>query len=157
MGTSWRDFRKTGSVDTGEKLRKLGLLVVDDEEQIVASLRDVFASSFDIYSANSPEEGLRLFRELQPKIVLCDQRMPSMTGIELLRLIKDINPDTVRILVTGHSDIDVVVTALNEGLVWKYVSKPWSHDDLKKIVMQGAGEYLRKTGEDPGGYSFMDA
>ena len=155
MSSAWREFRKTGSVKTAEKLRKLGLLIVDDEQAIVQSLGDVFADTFDTFRTSSPAEALEIFRTHQPRIVVSDQRMPGMTGIELLRVIQQIQPDTVCILITGYADINVVVTALNEGLVWKYVTKPWEHEVLRQIVLDAGREYLRRAGDDERSYSFL--
>lgn len=144
----WSEFRDQGKLADEERVRKLGLLVVDDETEIVASLRDVFQRTFDIYHSSSSPDALELFKEHGPKIILSDQRMPDLSGLELLRKIKEINPDTVRILVTGYSDINVVVAALNEGLVWKYVAKPWVHEELRKIVVEGARWYLKEHNLD---------
>jgi DNA-binding NtrC family response regulator len=155
MSSAWREFRKTGNTQTADKLRKLGLLVVDDEQAIVQSLGDVFADTFDIHKTSSSAEALEIFRQHQPRIVVSDQRMPGMTGIELLRQIKEIQPDTMCILITGYADISVVVTALNEGLVWKYVTKPWDHALLRQIVLDAGREYLKRAGEDQQNYSFL--
>jgi response regulator RpfG family c-di-GMP phosphodiesterase len=78
-----------------------------------------------------------------------------MTGIEMLRQVKEINPDTMATLIPGYADINVVVTALNEGLVWKYVTKQWEHDLLRQLVLEAGREYLRRAGEDERSYSFM--
>lgn len=146
--SSWKEFQKTGATSSSEKTKNLGLLVVDDESGIVKAISDVFEDAFVLYPATSAADALRLFREHQPRIVISDQRMPDMTGIELFRQIREINPDTVCILVTGYSDISVVITALNEGLVWKYVTKPWEHEALRQMVAEAAREWLRRAGED---------
>jgi response regulator RpfG family c-di-GMP phosphodiesterase len=86
--------------------------------------------------------------------VVTDQRMPEMSGLELLRHIKEIDPSTVRILVTGYSDINVVIQALNEGLVWRYVTKPWDHGELRALVMAGARAYLKEHGLDAQAFRF---
>jgi len=155
MTSAWREFQKSGGARTQERLRKLGLLIVDDEQAIVESLGDVFADTFEVCKAASPGKALELFRQHQPRIVVSDQRMPGMTGIEMLRQIKEIHPDTVAILITGYADINVVVTALNEGLVWKYVTKPWDHDLLRQLVLDAGREYLKRAGEEEKSYSFM--
>jgi len=146
VSTTWKTYRETGKIGVDDGLRKLGLLVVDDESAIVESLKEVFQDVFDIYGASSPQRGLELFKEHGPKIVLSDQRMPQMTGLDLLTRIKEIDPDTVRILITGYSDITVVVKALNEALVAKYLTKPWSHEDLRRIVVAAARQYMRDHG-----------
>ena len=151
----WKDFKKTGQLRVDEKMKQLGLLVIDDEKQIVSSLSETFSTHFKIYSSSDPFDALELFKKHQPKIIVSDQRMPDLTGIELFRKIKDILPTTKRILVTGYSDINVVVDALNEGLCWKYVTKPWEHEELKGIVLKAATEYLHETGEDKSMYGVM--
>ena len=154
MVAGWNEFRKQGKLPEDEKIRKLGLLVVDDESEIVESLSEVFSSFFEIYHSTSAAQALEMFKEHAPKIVLSDQRMPEMTGIELMRKIKEINPSTRRVLITGYSDINVVVDALNDGLLWKYVAKPWNHEELRKLVLTGARQYLREEGLDEEEYGF---
>jgi DNA-binding NtrC family response regulator len=152
---SWKEFEKQGAGSREaqeEQIRKLGLLVVDDEKEIVETLREVFAKHFDIHHATSAKAALEAFRTHGPKIVITDQRMPEMTGLELLRQIKDIDPSTVRILITGYSDLQTVVQALNEGLVWQYVAKPWNLEELRALVLRGARRYLQEAGVDPTTY-----
>lgn len=155
MSSGWKTFRAQGTVPRAEQLRKLGLLIVDDERGIVDSLTEVFGATFDIHHSTSAAEALELFKEHTPKLVISDQRMPEMTGLELVRRIKEIQPSTVCILVTGYSDINVVVEALNEGLLWKYVAKPWDHEELRKLVMEGARRYLDDAGLDARGFGLQ--
>lgn len=155
MVSSWNEFKKSGGkLPEDDKIHKLGLLVVDDESEIVESLREVFSRHFEIYHSTSASEALELFKKHAPKIILSDQRMPEMSGIELMRAIKEINPSTRRILITGYSDINIVVDALNEGLLWKYVAKPWNHEELRQLVLTGARQYLREEGLDEEEYGF---
>ncbi len=153
MSAGWKEFRGTGKVGAEEQ-KKLGLLIVDDEREIVESLGETFRGSFDIHQANSGTEALALFREHGPKLILTDQRMPEMTGLELLRQIKEINPTVVAILVTGYSDIEVVIAAINTGLVWKYITKPWEKDALRALLVEGARKYLKDSGLDESLYRF---
>lgn len=154
MSPSWNDYKKQGKLTESDQLKKLGLLVVDDESEIVDSLREVFARHFELHHSTSSAQALEIFKEHMPKIVITDQRMPEMSGIELLRNIKEINPSSIRILITGYSDINIVVDALNEGLVWKYIAKPWDHNELQDLVMKGARQYLREEGLQEREYSF---
>jgi len=155
MNAGWKAFRAQGTVPQAEQIRKLGLLIVDDERGIVDSLREVFGSTFDIQHSTSAPEALELFKEHAPKLVISDQRMPGMTGLELMRNIMEIQPSTVCILVTGYSDINVVVDALNEGLLWKYVAKPWDHEKLRSLVMEGARKYVKEAGLDERSYGMQ--
>ncbi|HZF55099.1 MAG TPA: response regulator [Polyangiaceae bacterium] len=151
----WKDFRQSGKLSGRDKVATLGLLIVDDERDIVDSLTESFRGVMTVYPAYSAEEALRLFRDKEIHVVLSDQRMPDMTGVELFAKVKAINPMPIRILLTGYSDINVVIKGLNEGLMWKYVTKPWDPDDLKNIVIQGAKQYLKDSGQDEQQYRLM--
>lgn len=156
MSPGWNEFRQSQSpggpssdprpTSEEERLKKLKLLIVDDEPNIVEALREVFHGQFELLHSTSPDEALALFKTHGPELVLTDQRMPKMTGLELLRQLKEINPDTLCLLVTGYSDINVVVQALNEGLVWKYVVKPWELEALRNLVRSAAREVLKRRG-----------
>jgi response regulator RpfG family c-di-GMP phosphodiesterase len=145
---SFKDFQKTGHLRTTDKLKSLGLLVVDDERGIVESLTESFRSTMHVYAATSGEEALRLFKEKDIHIVVSDQRMPEMTGVDLLARIKEIDPVPVRILITGYSDIQVVIRAVNDGLLWKYLTKPWVPDELRQVVIDAGKKYLLDAGID---------
>jgi DNA-binding NtrC family response regulator len=147
--SKWGDYKKDGKLRVDEKIKKLGLLIVDDEEKIVSSLGETFSPLFEVHSSSNSMEGLEIFKEVRPKLILSDQRMPELTGIELFKRIHEIDPTTVNILITGYSDINIVIEALNEGICWKYVTKPWDPEELKQLVLKGAGEYI-KTNEPEG-------
>ncbi|HLM73290.1 MAG TPA: response regulator [Polyangiaceae bacterium] len=151
----WKDFRQSGKLSGRDKVATLGLLIVDDERDIVDSLTESFRGVMTVYPAYSADEALRIFREKDIHVVLSDQRMPDMTGVELFGKVKAINPMPIRILLTGYSDINVVIKGLNEGLMWKYVTKPWDPEDLKNIVIQGAKQYLKDSGQDELQYRLM--
>lgn len=154
MNGGWKEFRKTGKLTEEENIKKLGLLVVDDEAEIVESLRETFSRHFDIYHATSAPDALEQFKEHTPRLVISDQRMPEMTGIELLAKIKNIEPNTVRILLTGYSDINVVVDALNKDLLWKYVAKPWDYDKLKDMLLDAARHCIKEDNANAEDYGF---
>lgn len=154
MNGGWREFKKTGKLKETDQIKRLGLLVVDDEAGIVESLRETFSRHFDIYHSTSAPDALEAFKEHTPRLVVSDQRMPEMSGIELLRRIKDIDPSTVRVLLTGYSDINVVIEALNEGLIWRYVAKPWDHEELKGLLLQAARRCIREDGVSAEEYGF---
>jgi YesN/AraC family two-component response regulator len=151
----WKDFRQTGKLTARDKVATLGLLIVDDERDIVDSLAESFRGVMTVYPAYDAEEALKIFREKDIHVVLSDQRMPDMTGVELFGKIKAINPVPIRILLTGYSDINVVIKGLNEGLMWKYVTKPWDPEDLKNIVIQGGKQYLKDSGNEELTYRLM--
>ena len=103
---SWKEFQKTGTIGQEDK-QVLSLLIVDDERGILNTLEESFRDMFKVYTANSGTEALQIFRANEIQLVLSDQRMPEMTGVELFGKLKEINPTPVRILITGYSDINV--------------------------------------------------
>lgn len=150
---SWKEYQKTGATGTSGTgnpgSKPLTLLIVDDEPGIVFTLKESLRDMFEIFTAANGVEALQIFRDNEVHLVLSDQRMPEMTGVELFAEIKAINPAPVRILLTGYSDINVVIRGLNEGLVWQYVTKPWgSIEELKVLLRRAAQHYLKETQND---------
>ena len=129
--------------------RKLTLLIVDDEEEITKMLARLFRRDFNVVTATGGKDGLKKFDEHRPELILSDQRMRGMTGIEMLRAMKAKEPGTVRILITGFADIDVVIEALNHKLLHRYVTKPWDNNELIEIVKDAKGIYLKNAGLFP--------
>lgn len=115
---------------------KYTILLVDDEEYILRVLQRVLVEEkrFEIITATSGQEALEKIRQHGIDIVISDQRMPGMSGTELLTKIKQIYPDSVRILLSGFTDIDALIGAINEGEVCRFISKPWDNEELKKII-----------------------
>lgn len=144
---SWKEYQKTGAIRQEDK-QVLSLLIVDDERGILNTLEESFRDMFKVYTANSGSEALQIFRANEIHLVLSDQRMPEMTGVELFAKLKEINPTPVRILITGYSDINVVIRGLNEGLMWQYVTKPWDTEDLKTLLRRAARHYLKEVQQD---------
>ncbi len=110
------------------------LLVVDDEREITASLADQFRRSFRVLTASCAEEALAVLKGQEVSIIISDQRMPGKTGSELLAEACRIDPDTTRILLTGYSDIEAVIQAVNEGKIFFYLTKPWRNDELEAVI-----------------------
>ncbi len=122
--------------DTGGKKAKL--LFVDDEERILNALRSVFRAQYNVFTASSGPEAMEFLKRFRPHVVISDQRMPEMTGVEFLRQIKDIAPHTVRILLTGYSDLASIVGSINDGEVFRFISKPWDNTDIQKTISEAA-------------------
>ncbi|MCG8418892.1 MAG: response regulator [Proteobacteria bacterium] len=129
--------------------RKLTLLLVDDEEEILKMLARLFRREFNVITATGGQDGLKKFDEQRPELILSDQRMRGMTGIEMLKEMKEKEPGTVRILITGFADIDVVIEALNHKLLHRYVTKPWDNSELIEIVKEAKQIYLKNAGLFP--------
>ena len=117
------------------------LLFVDDEMANVRLLERLFRHDYNCLTASSAEEALELLDQHEVAVIITDQRMPSMTGVELLKRSADRRPHMVRILLTGYTDLEALVEAVNCGLVYMYVSKPWNNDDLKLRVSRAVQHY----------------
>ena len=115
------------------------LLFVDDEESITNSLKRIFRKeNFQILTATSGEGGLEVLKNAEKPVslIISDQRMPNMNGAEFLEKAKKINPDAIRILLTGYSDMNAIVDAINKGEIHRYLTKPWNDEDLIMQVRQ---------------------
>lgn len=126
---------------------KINVLYVDDEIDNLNAFKAVFRRDFEVFIAESALEGLKILKnkENNIQVVLTDQRMPDITGVEFLAsLVKD-SPNIMRILVTGYTDLATVIDAINKGEVYRYVSKPWDNVELKNLILQAFEVYdLRK-------------
>ncbi|MGR3177752.1 MAG: response regulator [Candidatus Anammoxibacter sp.] len=129
--------------------KKHGLLFVDDEEDIINTLYDIFIDDYNVFKTVSPKEALEIVKKEDIAVIISDQRMPEMTGTELLEAIYNVKPETIRILLTGYADVTAAVDAINKGAVHKYVEKPWNDDDLMEMV-KGLVEIYEESNEKLG-------
>lgn len=121
---------------------KLKLMVVDDEIDNLDLLYRTFRREFDVYRAESAFKALETLDENgEMAVIISDQRMPEMNGTEFLSKTVDRFPDTIRILLTGYTDVEDLVEAINSGQVFKYITKPWNPEELKSVVQQAAETY----------------
>ena len=128
------------SLLSAEAVKDLGsvrILAVDDDAGNLAVLEDLLEDDYDITTALSPDEALGLFEARSFEMVISDQRMPGMTGVQMLSKIRERNPDSVRIIVSAYSDSSELMDAINAGQVYRYVLKPWDPVDLEAVVRQG--------------------
>ncbi|MBU0507364.1 response regulator [bacterium] len=115
------------------------ILFVDDEEKVLKALRRHFIDEpYRIHLATSARDGLDLLERIPIDVVVSDYRMPQMNGGEFLRLVSERWPDTMRIVLSGYADITAVITAINEGAIFKFISKPWAETELKDTVREAA-------------------
>ncbi|MDD2466443.1 MAG: EAL domain-containing protein [Desulfobulbus sp.] len=120
-----------------EEKGKKHLLLVDDDRLVVRGLRRAFyRSDYQVHTATSGEEALAIMATTSVQVIISDQLMPGMTGIELLSRVKKIYPDAVRIILSGYAELATVTEAINHGEVWKYLMKPWSDDLLRQVVQE---------------------
>lgn len=124
---------------------RFNILCVDDEEDNLLVFRSYFRKHFHVFTAQSGEEALELLKKQPIDLVVSDQRMPRMTGVELFECIREQYPEVIRIILTGYSDIQAVISAINKGKVYHYATKPWDGDELKNILDRALDAYtLRK-------------
>jgi DNA-binding NtrC family response regulator len=123
--------------------KKHTLLVVDDEPDVGDSVHDLLRREFNVLKARSAEEGLKLMRDNVVHIIMTDQRMPKVTGVELLKSIRTGHPQAIRMLFTGYSDLDSVIAAINQGHIFRFLKKPWQPEELEEAVREAAAEYER--------------
>lgn len=114
------------------------LLLIDDEERIVRSLAMLFRGRCKVFVCTDPHEALRILDREQVHVVISDQRMPLMSGAELLRQVRERAPNAMRILLTGYSELDAVVASVNAGEIFRFVQKPWDAQTLRSMVDQAA-------------------
>lgn len=113
---------------------KIQVLYVDDEVNNLHSFKAAFRRDFMVFTAESAKDGLKILEEENIDIIITDQRMPEMTGVEFLESIIPHYPEPIRILLTGYTDIQAVIDAINKGQVYHYVTKPWDEDQLRNII-----------------------
>ena len=126
--------------------KELPVLFVDDEEMALITFKGLFKRDFTIYTASSGEAALRIIEE-HPELalVVSDQRMPGMSGVELLRQVSRKRPELVRMLMTAYSEMDLVIDAINQGNIYRYITKPYNEEELKQTLIQGIERfYLMK-------------
>jgi DNA-binding NtrC family response regulator len=131
------------------KREDISILYVDDEVNNLVAFKANFRFDYHIFTAETAEEGMKILRENKIQIIITDQRMPGQTGVEFLeRAIKEF-PDAIRILLTGHSDINVVIDAINKGQVFRYLMKPFNDIELKMILENAIEVYtLREENKE---------
>ncbi len=117
------------------------VLIVDDEPDVCDSVQDLLRREFRVLKAHSADEGYRIMQEEEVHIVMSDQRMPQMTGVELLSKLKARHPHAIRMLFTGFADLESVIAAINHGHIYQFLKKPWQPEELLTSVRQAAIEF----------------
>ncbi|KAF0143892.1 MAG: response regulator receiver [Nitrospirae bacterium] len=126
-----------------EKEERFSILFVDDEENVLNALRRIFLEeNYGIFTAASAADALQIMEQEKIHLVISDHRMPVITGAQLLKEIKQKWPDTIRIMLTGYSDVQSIMGAVNEGAVYKFITKPWNDEDLRLTVSLALQQYV---------------
>jgi DNA-binding NtrC family response regulator len=128
--------KRFATVPTVDGLERFPVLVVDDEPDNLDAFRFNFRKSFQVFTAGGGEEGLQLVRDHDLAVLVTDQRMPKMTGLEFLKAARAVRPDAVPIILTAYTDVDVLVDSINMGHVYRYITKPWDAKEVRGILVQ---------------------
>jgi DNA-binding NtrC family response regulator len=113
---------------------KANILFVDDEEAILRSMNLIFGKTHNVFVANRGAQALEIIKQNDIKVIVCDQRMPQMLGVEVLKTVMEISPSTMRVLLTGYSDVSDIVDSINQAEIFRYIMKPWKNGYLREIV-----------------------
>lgn len=121
---------------------RLKVLAIDDEQSSLNAIYRTLRREYDVILSLNGQSALEVLKGQEIAVILADQRMPRMTGVELFKKSLEIQPDSVRILITGYTDIDATIRAINDGQVFYYINKPWEPEDLRIIVRRAAEQYI---------------
>ena len=124
------------AISLDRSVKKARLLIIDDEERILSALKSRFRDRYHVFTTTDPAKALDFLSRYPMHVIISDQRMPVMPGVELLRRSREVSPHSVRILLTGYSDLAAIVGSINEGEVYRFISKPWDNDQLQRIVAE---------------------
>ncbi|MEO0894885.1 MAG: adenylate/guanylate cyclase domain-containing protein [Bacteroidota bacterium] len=115
-------------------MKDFSILYVDDEEQNLISFKATFRREYKIYTAHGGKEGIELLRKHDIQLIITDQRMPGMTGVQFLERTLNEFPDTIRVVLTGFSDMEAIIEVINGGRIFRYITKPWEEDELRMTI-----------------------
>jgi response regulator RpfG family c-di-GMP phosphodiesterase len=124
--------------------RAISILYVDDEANNLIAFRAVFRTKYTVFTALSGLEGLEILSENDIQIIITDQRMPNMTGVEFLEEVITKYPTPIRILLTGYTDMSAIIDAINKGSIFQYLNKPWDEEELEEVIEKAYDVYLKK-------------
>jgi CheY-like chemotaxis protein len=131
----------SGRADVKDQ-KAYSILCVDDEENILNTMKRVFRrEGYRIFTTSSTAEAFSILEHHPIQLIISDQRMPQMTGTEFLSIIKDRYPEIIRIILTGYTDVDSITEAVNKGLIYKFLLKPWNDEDLRLDIRQAIDQY----------------
>ncbi len=123
---------------------KINVLYLDDEENNLFSFKATFRFKYNVFTALTGAEALDIIRNNDIEVIITDQRMPEMTGVEFLEKVIKIKPEPMRILLTGYTDMGAVVDAINKGKIFHYLNKPWKEEELSQTINRAFEIYQNK-------------
>lgn len=123
---------------------KISILYVDDEENNLISFKATFRLKYKVFTAISGEDAIKILENNLIHVIITDQRMPNMTGVEFLEKVIEKYTDPIRILLTGYTDMNAVVDAINKGKIFHYLTKPWNEEELDKTIARAYDIFLER-------------
>jgi len=127
--------------------KKINILYVDDEENNLISFKAAFRIKYNVYTAISSDAAKEILDTKPVEIIITDQRMPNMTGVEFLESILEKHPEPMRILLTGYADMNAVIDAVNKGKIFHYLTKPWNEEELDMTIKRAYDVYALRRDE----------
>lgn len=124
---------------------KTSILYLDDEENNLTAFKASFRRNFTVHVTSRADEAVNILKENKVHLIIADQKMPDISGVEFLELVKSEFPDPIRILLTGYADIEAVIDAINRGQVYRYITKPWDEQELRMVFTNAREHYDTKT------------
>jgi response regulator RpfG family c-di-GMP phosphodiesterase len=136
---------------------KIKVLYVDDEKSNLIAFKANYREEFEIHIAEGPEQGMDVLVKEKINVIITDQRMPHITGVEFLESIMHSHPFPVRILLTGYTDMETIIEAVNKGKIFQYINKPYDIEKLREVIINAFGEYerIQKILRDNQQYEFI--
>ena len=131
---------------SGERIMYKGknVLLVDDEESILKAIKRALRHEvYDVITANCPDDALKILEKGDIDVVLSDLKMPRMSGLSFLKKVKAMYPDIVRVILTGHAELKIAISAINEGEIFRFLTKPWEDDMLKLTIREAIAQRVR--------------
>ncbi len=131
---------------------RVRVLVVDDEPEVLNTLNRQLRRDFEVLIAHDAEAALALLDQHAVQVIISDERMPRITGCQLLTQVRERNPHIVRLLLTGYADLAVVIEAINQGHIYRYITKPWNAVEIRTIVREAGERYCEFRSLSRGGH-----
>ena len=119
---------------SNQSKKHIKVLYLDDEENNLRSFKAAFRREYDVYTANTSEQAYDIIKSIKPHVIFSDQRMPVTTGVDFFNAVRQIFADPVRILITGYTDINDIIDAINKGHIYRYITKPWSEHEIRVAI-----------------------
>src|SRR5205823_13844227 len=127
---------RSAPLNTPPPKRRHTILIVDDEPDVVKSVQDLLRLDYKVLGTTRAADALVILNKEIVHVVMTDQRMPEMSGVEFLHKVRDQHPDAIRLLFTGYADIRAVIDVINQGNVYRYITKPWDPDELQRVIRE---------------------